>query len=351
MNYLFIIQGEGMGHTTQSLALRSMLEKNGHTIEAAFIGTSVFRPKNPLYSKIAHENFFSPVFLRRRDKTGINLFTTFLFNIIFSPLYIFSILRLAYRIRVSGADAIIVFYDAIGQLGTFFSFSGKPVYSISHHFFFEHPSFQWPSNRKAERTLLRLHSWLASVGARKILALSFTDEVSIPRKKILVMPPLLRSEILEAIPQNGNHIHVYAMQPGYIHEVVSLARATPHKQYKVFLNEFEDEIELPSNVHVSFVSGDEFMESLKTSEKVMCTAGFETLAESVYLNKPLSVVPSVGHFEQYCNAQDALRICAARVLEHFDEIGPVLEKNNPLHVGFKKWVGSAEILFLKTLTE
>jgi UDP:flavonoid glycosyltransferase YjiC (YdhE family) len=34
MKYFFIVQGEGLGHTTQSLGLRSMLEKNGHTVSA-----------------------------------------------------------------------------------------------------------------------------------------------------------------------------------------------------------------------------------------------------------------------------------------------------------------------------
>ncbi len=351
MKYLFIIQGEGMGHTTQSLALRSMLEKNGHSVTASFLGTNILRSKNPLYRAIAHENFFSPFFLRRGDKTGINLYTTFLFNIFLSPLYLYSIIRLAYRVRFSDADAIIVFYDIVGQLGAFFSFSGKPVYSISHHFFFGHPAFRWPPDRRAERTLLRIHSWLASVGARKILALSFTDEVHIPRKKIHVVPPLLRSEILEAIPLKGSHIHVYCMQPGFIHEVGRLAREMPHKQFRVFLHEFEDGIELPSNLHVSFISGDEFLASLNTSESVMCTAGFETLAESVYLDKPLAVVVSSGHFEQYCNAKDALRAGAAKVLARFDDIGPGSEKNNPICVGFKKWVDSAEGVFLKCLTE
>ena len=110
-----------MGHTTQSIALRSMLEKSGHTVVSTFLGTNFFCRKNELYRSISHERFFSPVFLKKHDQKGINLFLTFLYNLLLSPLYIFTILRIAYRIRTSDAQAVIVFYDMIAQLGVFFS--------------------------------------------------------------------------------------------------------------------------------------------------------------------------------------------------------------------------------------
>ncbi len=340
-----------MGHTTQSLALRFMLEKNGHEVVNSFIGTNVFSGKNPFYKSLHHESFFSPVLLNRTNKKGINLFTSFCFNLIISPVYLFSIFRIAYRIRTSDANAVIVFYDFIGQLGSFLSFSRKPVYSVSHHFFFRHPVFTWPEKRKAERWLLKIHSRLASLGARKILALSFTSEESIPSEKIVVVPPLLRPEILYAEAVSGDHVHVYCLHSGFLDIIVSLAIRTPQKKFKVFLHEQDSKTEIPKNIDVLLISGEEFIESLRTCGTVICTAGFETPSEAVYLNKALILIPSEAHFEQYCNALDATRAKAAAFREPFILNELPGYKNNPAHFPFITWIGSAEKTFLKILTE
>ncbi len=351
MKYFFIVQGEGMGHTTQSLALRSILEKNGHSVVTTLLGTNFLRGENKLYRTVPHDRFFSPVFLSRRDRNGINLYSTFLYNFFLSPVYLFSIIRIACRIRASEAHVVIVFYDMMGQFGAFFSFSGKPVFSVSHHFFFDHPSFRWPADRKVERMMLKIHSWMASIGARKKLALSFTKENPVPRKKLFIVPPLLRREILDAFPVPGDHIHVYLLQAGFLYHMIGMARQNPRIQFRIFLHEFKTDFELPSNVHVSLISGDEFLESIKTSSMVICTAGFETLAEAIYLNKPLRVIPSTGHFEQYCNAVDAVRVSAARITDIFTVNEQNVSTDNPAHVQFLKWIGKAEEIILKCLTE
>jgi uncharacterized protein (TIGR00661 family) len=351
MNYFFIVQGEGLGHTTQSLALRTMLENKGHTVSATFLGNSLFHKDNELYRSVPHELFYSPVLLQRSDKLGITLFCTFLYNLLLSPLYLFAIIRIAYRIRISDAQAVIVFYDMVGQLGSFFSFSGKPVFSISHHFFFSHPSFKWPEKRKVERKMLIFHSWLASLGARKKLALSFTPEDNMPEKKLIIVPPLLRKEILNAMPVAGNHIHIYCLQSGFLNSIVNIAKQMHQREFRVFLHEVTNEIDLPANIQVSIISGDKFRESIISSNIVVSTAGFETLAEAIYLNKPLVVIPSKGHFEQYCNAVDVSRAGAGTVSTDFDIHESNFYSENPAHFQFIKWISKTEEIFLQNLTE
>jgi uncharacterized protein (TIGR00661 family) len=351
MKYFFIVQGEGMGHTTQSLALRSMLERNGHIVTTTFLGTSFNGRKNALYQNLPYKNFFSPVFLNRLDKQGINLFRTFLYNILLSPVYFYTILRIAWHIRISDANAVIVFYDMIGQLGSYFSFSGKPVYSISHHFFFDHPSFKWPLNRKAERIMLKFHSALASIGARKKLAISFTEEKNIVESKLYVIPPLLRTEILKCNPICQEIIHIYSLQPGFLKDIVKLAIKTPKMEFRVFVHEFGKSPEVPSNLYISLIKDDKFRESIYNSCLVICTAGFETLAEAVYLNKPLIIIPSKRHFEQYCNSIDAERVGIAAISDSFNGVDMPALKNNPAHVAFVKWITKAEEIILKSLTE
>jgi len=340
-----------MGHTTQSLALRAILERNGHTVVTTFLGTNFNCRKNVLYQNLPYQNFFSPAFLHRSDRQGINLFRTFLYNLLLSPIYFYTIVRIAWHIRISDAHAVIVFYDMIGQLGSYFSFSGKPVYSISHHFFFDHSSFKWPLNRKAERIMLKLHSALASLGARKKLAISFTEENNIVESRLIVIPPLLRPEILKCSSICKEFVHIYCLQPGFLKDITNLAIKTPKMEFRVFIHEFGKSPVLPSNLHVSLIKEKLFLESMCNSCLVICTAGFETLAEAAYLNKPLVVIPSAGHFEQYCNSLDALRAGMAVVIQD-GTIGELpAYSDNPGHTEFKKWADGAEEIFLKCLTE
>jgi len=351
MKYFFIVQGEGMGHTTQSIALRAILEKNGHTVETTLLGTNFFRPRNPLYNSIRHRLFFSPVLLHARGKRGINLFLTFIYNLLLIPVYIFTVLWIACQVRFSNVHAIVVFYDVTAQLGTLLSFTGKPVLSVSHHYFFEHPAFRWPSDRKAERIMLTFHSWLASLGVKKKLSISFTEESSIPGKKLFIVPPLLRSEILDAVSLRGNHIHIYSLQPGFLRSVIMLAVRNPQTLFRVFITKYNKNIELPSNMTVSLISGDEFTNSLLSASMVLCTAGFETPCEAAYLNKPLIVVPSENHFEQYCNSLDIMRAGIGRAEPGFNVAVLQQTEGNPVHSEFTEWVKKGEEIFIRNLED
>jgi len=234
----------------------------------------------------------------------------------------------------------------VGQLGSFFSFSGKPVYSISHHFFFNHPAFEFPKERKTERMLLLFHSYLASIGARKKIALSFSNEISIPEKKLFVLPPLIRPEILENKEITEEHVLVYSLQKGFLEAVCTLAKRYPKKKFEVFLHSLNREQNLPDNIRAFPVSNEGFKKSLLTSSMVICTSGFETLAEAIYLNKPLIIVPSRNHFEQYCNSLDAKRISAALMFDDFISIEIPEAKNNLAFVPFKEWIQKADEMFL-----
>jgi len=56
------------------------------------------------------------------------------------------------------------------------------------------------------------------------------------------------------------------------------------------------------NLYVQPVHSDRFTQSLAESEGILCGAGFETPAESLYLEKKLMVIPMKKQYEQHCNA-------------------------------------------------
>jgi len=61
-----------------------------------------------------------------------------------------------------------------------------------------------------------------------------------------------------------------------------------------------------------------FLSMMARCRGLVSTAGFESIAEAMYLGKPVQVVPVEGHFEQWCNAFDTVRAGAGIRSRTFD---------------------------------
>ena len=81
------------------------------------------------------------------------------------------------------------------------------------------------------------------------------------------------------------------------------------------------------------------------------TAGFESVCEAFYLNKPVMLIPA--HTEQEINAADAASLRGAVVGESFD-LSMLLDYMNTSrtfkHEAFRRWLLSAEEIFIRELT-
>jgi uncharacterized protein (TIGR00661 family) len=62
------------------------------------------------------------------------------------------------------------------------------------------------------------------------------------------------------------------------------------------------------NVHIRPIQNETFITSMGSSEGVLCGAGFETPAETLYLKKKLMVIPMKTQYEQLCNAEALSRM-------------------------------------------
>ena len=51
---------------------------------------------------------------------------------------------------------------------------------------------------------------------------------------------------------------------------------------------------------------------------LVCTAGFESVCEAMYLGKPVLMIPVAGQYEQACNALDAEASGAGMASDSFD---------------------------------
>ena len=112
--------------------------------------------------------------------------------------------------------------------------------------------------------------------------------------------PVIRSTIRQAAIQQLNHFTVYL--PAYSDQAIINA-LSPFRQinWQVFSKHTKHAYR-EGNLWIRPVSLAHFTESFTTCKGILCTAGFETPAEALYMGKKLCVVPMKNQYEQACNA-------------------------------------------------
>jgi len=150
------------------------------------------------------------------------------------------------------------------------------------------------------------------------LALSFLPKEN--RNGVHVVPPLLRQEVKELTVSQEDFYLTYMVNSGYGEEVLTFARNNPEVHIKAFWDKkgaTENEYPLP-NLSFHQVNDRKFLEAMAACKGLLCTAGFESVCEAMYLGKPVVMVPIAGQYEQACNALDGEQSGAGKKADFFD---------------------------------
>jgi len=351
MKFLFVVQGEGRGHLTQAIALREMLVKNGHEVVAVMVGESNRRELPAFFlTNIKSEvlRFESPNFLPASKNKQANLWKSIVYNLFKSGTYLKSIFFIRKQIKSLNVDIVVNFYEILTGLTYAFFPPDIPYVCIAHQYIFLHPEFQFPEANRAELGLLRFFTRITCIKASKLFALSVKKMDDVPESRIVVVPPLLRKDVLEATVSDGNYLHGYMLNDTYADKIVRFQEEHPD----VFINFFWDrkgvENRTVVNDHLSFYRLDDklFIDYMADCKAYATTGGFESVCEALYMGKPVLMVPT--HIEQACNAFEASRAGAGIVSDDFDlekllEYIPHYEKK----ASFRDWVEQAHRYILK----
>jgi uncharacterized protein (TIGR00661 family) len=132
-----------------------------------------------------------------------------------------------------------------------------------------------------------------------LIASFFRPEIS--KERTALIPPLLRSEILAASPEPGEHLLVYQTAEGNtaLPEILRQA-GIPCRVYG-FRRDLSEDLTEGNVTHRPF-SEPRFIDDLRSARAVVASGGFTLMSEAVYLGKPMLAIPLVGHFEQVLNA-------------------------------------------------
>jgi uncharacterized protein (TIGR00661 family) len=155
----------------------------------------------------------------------------------------------------------------------------------------------------------------------------------------------------------GDHILVYLVNAGYMKDIIAWHARHPEVRIEAFTDatEVRDQHggrwEVDTNLVFHSLNGPLFLDSLAHCKALACTAGFETVAEAMYMGKPVLMVPVEGHYEQFCNARDAHRSGAGIYSEVFSlsKLMNYLPFHHNDKDGYKQWVACGHDRILAAL--
>ncbi len=350
MKFLFIVQGEGRGHMTQAIAFSNLLRSQGHELAGVLVGKSHRRSISDFFSREIQSPILaldSPNFEADGAEKRILLGKTIRKNLKKAPIFWKSLLQIDNQVKSLNPDVILNFYDLLGGLYSMLFRPKAAYWVIGHQYLSGHPDFIFAPGRHLERFLFRLNTQITAWGAKEILALSFLPKIQ--QNKIRVFPPLLRKEMKNLEVKNEDFFLAYMVNPGYGEEVKNYATKHPQLTVKAYWDKkdaAEIEQALP-NLSFHRVNDRAFLEDMAACKGLICTAGFESVCEAMYLGKPVLMVPVAGQYEQACNALDAEASGAGIASKNFDfsklEMTP--ERNLEESIAFQEWVDSWPELF------
>ncbi len=119
----------------------------------------------------------------------------------------------------------------------------------------------------------------------------------IKKRNTFLFPPVMREEILKAKTKNKGHILVYQTSKS-------------HKKLEKILRDIDEKFILygwgvnkkEGNIVFKKFNERKFVDDLASCKAMIANGGFGTIAEGIYLGKPVLSIPIRRHFEQILNA-------------------------------------------------
>lgn len=353
MKFLFIVQGEGRGHLTQAITLEEMLRRNGHEVVEVLVGKSSSRTLPGFFNRNIQspvKRFISPNFLPTADNKRVNLKKSLAHNLMRVPEYFRSMCYINQRIKATGAEVVINFYELLTGLTYALFRPSVPYLCVGHQYLFLHQEFEFPQQSATELAMLRFFTRMTSLRAKKRMALSFRRMPADARNNIAVVPPLLRREVASIKPQTGDYIHGYMVNSGFSDSVKEFHEAHPEVPLHFFWDKAntEETTEVDDTLTFHQLDDVKFLTYMAGCRAYASTAGFESICEAMFLGKPVLMVPA--HIEQDCNAYDAMRAGAGIVNDSFalESLLRCADEHHP-NRDFYYWARSSERRFINEL--
>ncbi len=287
---IYSVCGEGMGHATRSgVVIEHLLEKNEVTV---FAHGRAYDYLSEKFDGVYQIEGFNTVY----EDNRVNDTKTFISNIKDLPQDLKNNLRLMYSVAKSfKPDLIISDFEFYSNLLS--KILRIPLISLDNMHVMTQCEIQVP--RKYRNDRIKAESVVRSFIQlpRYYLITSYFYPTPKNPGKVKMYPPILRKDILNLKPDEGEHVLVYQTSDSNL-KLIEL------------LKEMDDEFiiygfhkdEVDGNLCFKKFNDDEFFQDLASSRAVITNGGFTLISEALYLQKPIFSIPVKKQFEQILNA-------------------------------------------------
>jgi uncharacterized protein (TIGR00661 family) len=347
-SFIFAVQGEGRGHLTQAISVYEMLTSRGFKVHAILVGSSKRRDLPEFFKKKIDAPiipFQSPNFTTDPKNKSIQLWQSVWKTLCSLKKYSRSLRLIKETIEAYNPDAIINFYEPLVGWYGFRHKKDTRIICIGHQYIYLHPGFEFPPGRLTDRLVIKNYTRLTAFGADALLALSFYSLPPCGNKKLIILPPLLRKEVFEQIIHHQPFLLAYVLNEGYMQDIINWHKEHPHTELHCFTDSKAVKGKWRYDDTLCFHSLDDkkFLTMMASCSGLVCTAGFESVCEALYLGKPALLIPVGGHYEQFCNARDAVK-AGAGIYDTEFRIDRLLDYIPAYRVSenYRKWINGVE---------
>ncbi len=249
-------------------------------------------------------------------------------------------------------DLVVNFFEPLTGLVQLFRPLPIPVIAVAHQFMIRHPAYLPDAQRNPKVLGFKLFADLVGCRSWK-LALSLYPAADLPERRLVVSPPLLRRALFEREATVGDYVLIYLLNHGYAEEIRTWHRVHSDVVLHVFYDRPgapDEEVGQP-NLTFHRLDGEKFLRMMAGCRAVVCTAGFESLAEAAWLGKPLFLVPVENHIEQQLNALDAVRLGLGITDRTFalDRLGELPARLD--NDAYRAWIATAEEVLARVVQQ
>ena len=311
MKILYAVQGTGNGHLARAIEIVPLLRKLGETDVLVSGRSGDLELPFPVKYR-----FYGLGFVFGK-KGGVDIWKT---------LYQFRwhiFIKNTIELPVKKYDVVICDFEPVSAWAC--KLKSKRCIGLSHQNAVLHPGAPKPkSNSRLGKFILKYYA-----PACQNYGFHFKP---LDRQNFT---PVIRSAIRKSVITTKNHYTVYL--PAHSNkQTKKVLSQFPDVNWEVFSKHSKSSY-TSGNISFQPVSAEGFHQSFISCKGILCTAGFETPAEAIFMGKKLCVVPMKNQYEQLCNAA-FLEHMGIKVLSGLsnskNELQQWLKQGQPLHIDY-----------------
>jgi uncharacterized protein (TIGR00661 family) len=284
---LYGVNGEGSGHSSRAREVITHLEVQGHRVHVASFDRGYRNLKDDF--DVTEIDGLRLAYVHNRVRYG----KTVIRNLLHLPATAHRVRALGRKAEAWDLDLVITDFEPIAcHVGHKL---GLPIIAIDNQHLLTDTEITYPREYRKEAAAAKLVTRVMTPRADAYLVISFFAP-QVKKKKTFLFPPILRAEVLQAAPSEGNYVLVYVTSEAA--ELTDLLRTVRQRFVCYGFNrEGKD-----GNLEFRKPGLDSFLRDLSGCRAVIANAGFSLISEALYLGKPYLAWPVKRQFEQVFNA-------------------------------------------------